>query len=301
MAEPNTLLNTVKQNAPLLANPNAPQAQQTGLAPTAGEQTEQAQGLMATAQTGKALQPGTGQARLSSIGEKLASMNTLMGAQQVTQQAGLQSMAQEQQGAFAQQQQQGALATISQQRLDMTQDFNNKIKGMMQDQSQNLATLDVSKDKSRVEQMGFMLRLGNEEYINKLQTEGAKARLDSKASFDDALNRTVFADETSMLNNNLQFRSMMGADQRQFNQDLSTIDLDFSLQMAQAENKAASSQMMWSGIGTAAGSLAGSTKVRNYASSTYDAMTAPGDTDASEGGFAGGDTGDAGGGVGDIT
>src|SRR5579885_930465 len=201
MAAPNTLLDTVKANAPLLANPTSQPAQQAGLAPTTGEQTEQAQSLMGVAQTGKALPAATGQARLSAIGEKLASMNTLMGAQQIQQSAGLQSVAQGQQAQAELQKQQAGLANVSQQRVSLVEDYNNKIKGMMADQQMNLQKVDLQQDQSRMEQMGAMMRLSNDQYVTNLNNQATKARLDNNVAFNDALNRSVFASEYNMFDN----------------------------------------------------------------------------------------------------
>ncbi len=151
------------------------------------------------------------------------------------------------------QKQQAGLANVSQQRVSLVEDYNNKIKGMMADQQMNLQKVDLQQDKSRMEQMGAMMRLSNDQYVTNLNNQATKARLDNNVAFNDALNRSVFASEYNMFDNNLQFRSMIGADDRTFERDLANINLDFAVQMAQADNKAASSQMMWSGIGSVGG------------------------------------------------
>jgi len=249
MASP--LLDTVKQNSAAMASPTSPL-----MAPgvTGGENTQQVQSLMGTAQTGKDLGPAAGgQAKLSSLGEKLAGVNNLMQAQQQQQQALVQSTQQEQQEQGQQQQFQQSSKAVSQQRVEALQSFNTSLTGMLQDQSGRLQQLDLANDKSRLEFMGQMLRLGNDKYITSLETEGAKSRLDSALGFQQALAQTVFADEESLLGNNLTFRNMLASDDRTLTRQLGAMDLEFSQQLARVKGKSAATTTMWSGIGTAAG------------------------------------------------
>lgn len=256
MASP--LLDAVKQGTAGMAAPGTPTAA-PGLQPTGGTQTEQLAGLTATAQTGKAVQPQQGgTSRLSALGEKLANVQTLMGAQAIQQQGILQNTAQAQQEQIQQQQYVAQATQVSQQRLDAQQTFNNKIKGMFQDQNNSLANLHMQDDKSRAEQMGVMLRLGSERYVTQLSDAASKARLDSSANFQAALTASVFSDETALMSTSLQFRNYAAADARAATAQLANMDLDYALQVAQTENKAASGQAMWSGVGslTSAGALA---------------------------------------------
>jgi hypothetical protein len=249
MASP--LLDTVKQNAAAMATPSSPQGAATGLQPTGGTQTEQLAKLTATAQTGKEQQPAMGgQARLSAIGEKLANIQTLTGAAAIQQQGLMQSDAQAQQEQIQQQQYAAQATQISQQRLDVMASFNNQVKGMYQQQASELQQLHTQDDKSRAEQMGTLLRLGDEQYITQLNDAATKSRLDNQVNFQAALNQSVFANETSLMSTNLQFRNYMGSDARSAAQQLNNMDLDFALQIARQDNKAASTRALWSGAGS---------------------------------------------------
>jgi len=245
-----SLLDTVKQNSAALASPaaNPLLASATGLAPTVGEATEGIAGLTATAQTGKALGPGQ-TPKLSSLGERLASVNALNQAKDISKQAQLQGVSLDQQADQLQQQHSQAVTQLNEQQLDTHQAFNQQVKGLLFDQQNQLKQLDLSRDKARMEQAGFMLRLGNQQYTDKLQMEGQRARLDNAAAFNEALQRSVFADELDLLSNSLDFRNYMMADTRDAQRQLGEMDIEFAIQIAASEAKAANSQMMWSGVG----------------------------------------------------
>lgn len=255
-----SLLDTVKQNSSSLAAPTPasnPLLAATGLQPTAGEATEGTAQLAAIGQTGKAVS-GTGglNTRLSSLGERLASVQALNQAKDVAKEAQLQGVSLDQQQDALQQQFQQQNTQLSEQRIGMQEQFNTQLKGIMQDYRNQLTGLNLSKDKARMEQVGFMLRLGNQQYIDQLEQEGRKSRLDNSVSFNEELQRSIFADELDLFSSSMEFRNYLFADARDSQRQLSEIDIDFAMQIAGAENRAASGQMMWSGIGTVAGKAA---------------------------------------------
>ena len=256
-----SLLDTVKQNTSALASPTGPQAAATGLQPTGGESTAAIQSLTSVAQTGKDLGPSTGggQARLSALGEKLAAVNTLAGAQTIQQQGAIQNTALSQQSEAQQQQYVGQVQEVTQQRVAAQQSFNDKTQDLLTQHQGQMSKLESQDMRSRTEQMGFMMRLSNDKYVTQLHDESTRSRLDEGTNFQEALTRTVFAQESDMFNSDLTFRNLMRADQRTFTQQMGDIDIDWALRFAQADNKAAATTMMWSGIGSlaSAGAKAG--------------------------------------------
>lgn len=255
-----SLLDTVKQNSSALSasTPDSnPLLSQTGLAPTVGEATEGTAQIAAVGQTGKALNQQAGlNTRLSSLGERLASVQALNQAKDVTKEAQMQGVSlDQQQDALAQQFNQQN-TQISENRVAAQEQFNTQLKGMMSEYTSQLKGLNLQKDKARMEQAGFMLRMGNQQYIDKLQMEGRKSRLDDAIAFNEELNRSVFSQELDLFSNSLEFRNLMQADARSFQQQLGNMDNEFAMQIAMADNKAAGSQMMWSGIGSAVGGAA---------------------------------------------
>lgn len=244
------LLQTVKQNSAAMTSGSSPLAAQTGMQATGGDQTQQTAQLMGVAQTGKDLGPGIGgQAKLSALGERLANVNTLMSASALQQAGSMQSEAQQQQAEAQQQQTQGQMRQLSQEHLDQVESFNNQLSGIMQNKADEIQRMVLSDDKSKVEQVGLMLRLGNDKYMDQLSAAATRARLDNQASFQIALNTSVFAQETQLLGSSLEFRNYLQADRRAATDQLANMDIDFALQIATADNRAAAATTMWSGVG----------------------------------------------------
>lgn len=256
------LLDAVKAGSAALATPSAggPGQLSSPVAAgiTAGENTEQAAKLVGTAQTGKEFAPGaSGMARLSAVGERIAAMSTLMSGQALQQQGALQSAAQAQQAAATQQQFAQQTAQLDQKTLDMRVDFTNKLNGVVQQSEEELQHLTLADNRSKAEQVGTMLRLSNDQYMTALNDRASRARLDNAASFKASLASTVFAQETQLLGNNLQFRNILQQSHRDALDSIASMDLDFALGMATAQWKGEAGAQMWSGVGTAGSVLAG--------------------------------------------
>ena len=216
--------------------------------PLGPSQTSQLQQL-SQATSGRAPTQSTGP-RMSNVGEQLANQQTQLQLQQVAQA--------EQQGQ--QQVQQQAEQVVKEEQLvqrDMTEQSARFMDQLMNDQlgvlqqfSKGEKQLNLKKDKARLEQIGFTLRLNNDKYINKLQEEGFRARLDNEAVFEEELARSIFAEELDLFRDNLDFRAMMGASDRDFQEQVASMDLNSAIELANASAQSAASQQMWSGIGT---------------------------------------------------
>lgn len=233
-----TLLDIVNKKAqvnPQQANPLGP------------SQTSQLQQL-SQATSGKA--GGTQSApRISNVGEQLANQQTQLQLQQVGQQEQQAQVQTEQTARQVVQEDQFAQKEFTEQTARFMDGLMNEQLGVLQAFSRGEKQLNLKKDKARLEQVGFTLRLNNDKYINKLQEEGFRARLDNDAQFEDELARSIFADELDLFRDNLEFRAAMGADDRQFTEMMAGMDLNSALELANAQSQAAAAQQMWSGIG----------------------------------------------------
>lgn len=270
------LLDQVKQGSASLASTSGPMASQTGLQTTGGENTAQVQKLTSAAQTGKELGPTAGGgAGLSAIGEKLAALNTRMQASAI-QEGGLeQSTAQQQQAAAQQQSFTQQADLISQKRLDMRADFNNKLNGMVQQSQEQLQSLTQQDNRSKAEQMGTLMRLSSDQYVTKLNDAATRARLADASQFKVTLAATVFDQESDLLGSNLQFRNILQQDHRAAVASVANMDLDFAMALATAQNKSAAGTQMWSGIGSVGGAAASAGVT--YANSLSEAEAPPQD------------------------
>lgn len=236
MAE--SVLGRLQQNLAKMAAP----------APVEGVLGEQrAVESFAAAASGKAISPGEGPAR-STQAEKSLATEVNRGLQNLSQ-----DMRMEQVG-FAQQQK----AQEDKAELDnkiLSEQYVNMQESMLAKQQEILTSfvrsdreLDLNKDKAKAEQFGFNLRLSNKLYVQNLQQEAAKARLVDSTNFQEELMRSVFAEEQDLFADSLEFRRLMAADEREFNELVANIDINFALQVAAAQNEEANQRMMWEGI-----------------------------------------------------
>lgn len=131
-------------------------------------------------------------------------------------------------------------------RLDQFHQIQSKI---LQEFSTGQRQLDLNKDKAKMEQLGFAARLSNDQYVRSLQEQANKSRLSDAARFEEELTRTVFAEEEALFRDNLDFRALMSADQRQFTEATAQIDLDFAMSLANAQSRQANENQMWTGVG----------------------------------------------------
>lgn len=208
---------------------------------------QQAQTL-ARATTGKAVGLGStpalseqqqGQAQLQT---QQAQAEVTQAGQQVAQQLGRAETQLKQEVRRSQRQ-------LSERELSLKEQMFQKLDSTLNQYSQEFGKLEMDKSAAQAEQVGFMLRLGSEQYVHKLQIEGAKARLTDKFAFQEALQRAIFSEERQTLQNNLRIRSMIRSEDRQFREQLQEFDLDTALAMAAIETQANNAVLRYQGVG----------------------------------------------------
>ena len=229
-------------------------------------QTAQVQQLL-QAKSGKAVGP-TAAPGISNIGEKVAAQQAQIAEQQVQQQGMLQGQAIQQQASEQAQQAQIQGRQLDERTLDQMDEFTRNHNAILDDYNRGIKQLDLNKDKSKLEQIGFNLRLNNDKYVTDLQREGRRSRLDNEIKFNEELTRTIFADEEDLLRNDLNFRALIGANDRDFREEIGNISISHALDIADTEAKAANSQMMWQGIG--AMTSAGIKGYESYSAGSFD-------------------------------
>jgi hypothetical protein len=245
----NNLLDTIKKN---MQQPTGSPSQlaitpQQGAQASDINQTSQVSKLLA-AGSGKATAPGASPTT-SNLAEQIQQNQAQLAQDQVAQQG--------QQQAFQLGQQQRAQEQkVSQQNRQLTEqglaqqdEFTRQNEALLNSYQNGTKQMNLQKDKARLEQLGFDLRLGNQQYLDNLQREGARSRLDNQVSFGESLQRAVWDDENELFSDSLEFRTILGADQRSFNDQIAQMDLDFAMQVANAQAQEANQRMMWEGIG----------------------------------------------------
>ena len=139
---------------------------------------------------------------------------------------------------------------LSEQQANQVQDYRNKAMGILQNLTQQRGQLSLSREKSATEQAGFLIRQSSKSYIDTLQLEGRKSRLDTQMGFKNALIENTFKDEQDLLASNLTFRRALSADQRDFTKWISQMDLDTALQIASASAQASATAGKLSALST---------------------------------------------------
>ena len=214
------------------------------------DQTVQASRLL-RAKSGKAVS-GPEVSRVP-VGEQAAVQQTQLGLEQLRPQAALQA----QQVGTAEQAQQEAAGREERQiaqsrRIDTVQ---NRIQTerLLNDLARDKQSLNLDKDRARLEQAGAYLALQDQQYVDRLQDEGRRARLDDKATFKEELQKSIFGDNTDLLQTQLGNRSILDANDREFRRALKNIDLATAAALVRNEIATSNEQAKWEGIGNIIG------------------------------------------------
>lgn len=246
-----TLMDTIKNNMQSAAQPapTAPQASDTNI-------TGQTQKLL-QAKSGKAVGPAA-TPRISNVGEQVSNLQTTLAQNQLAQQAAVgtqqitnQVQNQEDQLKLAEQQHQFEANKLE-------ADYTKNEEAMMDQYIKGQKQLNLQKDKSKFEQVGFKLRLQNQTYTDNLKREASRAQLDNDRKFKEEQARTIFAEEHDLFEDDLDFRSAIFSDKLAFNEQMANMSIDQAISMAGMASQQASQNSLFTGIGniTSGGSSA---------------------------------------------
>ncbi len=210
-------------------------------------QQQQQAGSINQAVSGKAPVAGPGPSR-STLGTQVAAAQTNQAASNQQQQADVQAALINQQAEQQQAEKQLSNEALDEQSLGMRQQMLQRQSEILNEFTQGGRQLDLTKDKSKMEQLGFNMRLSNEQYLNQLQIQGQKSRLNDATAFQEEMKRTIYSDEEELMRDDLEFRRLLSADSRDFKDLLAQLDISTALDIAKAENSAANQRAMWEGV-----------------------------------------------------
>lgn len=211
------------------------------------DETQKAQSIL-SARSGKAGGSGTAP-RQSSIGEALAAQQGAVAGQQLNQQANVAAVQLGQQQEQNKSQLEQGMSQLNEKDIDTQENYNRQATSILNDLARKGEELDFKKDKAKLEQAGFNMRLSNEQYVKNLKREGEKSRLSNANNMKEAIANTVFGNEQDLLKDDITFRNVLKAKDRGYRDQLANINLDFAMKMSQAENEAANNRAMWTGAG----------------------------------------------------
>jgi hypothetical protein len=232
-----TLLNKLKEQL------QAPTSQPTNL----GGQTDTVRGLL-QAKSGKEVQ-SSGAPRQSSIKEKMAEQQTRQAGQQLQQAGQIQAAQLEEREADI-----GQREVIQEQQFqenlkNIQANFDQRSNSILQQFESGQKRLDNSRDLEELEQVGFEARLQNKQYIDQLTSEGDKKRLDNSLVFKQEMARNVLKDNQDLLTNDLAFKAITEADDRQFQREIADMDINYAMDIANNAAKSASQRQTIEGVG----------------------------------------------------
>lgn len=141
--------------------------------------------------------------------------------------------------AASQQQKQAELTgrKQTQQKQAVEQEFARKSMSTLKELDRNLDKLSTEQRGAKLEQLGTEARLSNKQYIDKLNLEGAKSRLNDKIGFKEQAYKTIFDNDISLFKDNIAFKKMQDLDDDQFKRLLAQIDINTALEMARQATK----------------------------------------------------------------
>ena len=213
-----------------------------------GQQTQLQQAARAT-QAGAGGLGFTGAGRGSRQAERFA-LAEVAGQEQQIQQAEQMQAAQVDQAARQQEQQfQFQAADMEERQLNSRMEWSNQASQVIGNFTKESFKLDMARTRSAVEFSTTMMRMANEDYVDRLRIEGQRSRLDDSVSFKEAMTQAIFKDELDMFIGDLNFRSMVMADSRAQRDAVAAVDLDFALSMGRSQAAAAAATQTYQAIG----------------------------------------------------
>ena len=235
------------------------QPNQAGLGAGMQDTGAQTQRLL-QAKSGKQV-AGSGPAA-SSLAEQQAVTQTgqqLEGVQRRGQLVGLQ---QKQTGEAQEQAADVKGQQLEQKQQQFRQQLGRKKEELGAERNRAVEELDFKKSAAATEQMGILSRLSADKYVNQLQTEGAKRRLDDSNEFKLAMQETIYDDMKELIESDLDFKKMLGADDREFQKELQEMDINAAMAVIRSQIRGRENERMWEAIsglaGAGAEALAGS-------------------------------------------
>lgn len=199
------------------------------------------------AKSGKAV--GGPATALSTQQEQAALAQTAQQMQPVEAAAQTQAMAQEQQAREVEQRAGQQQAEIAQTRAANKMQTQLRTDQLLQELEQGRGRIDLAKYQSNLEQVAFNLRLDNKEYVDNLQREGERARLNDRLQFEKQLALSTLAGNKELLERQLGNKSVLSASDREFSKRMAEMGVQNAWQIINNDIKATREAGQWSAIG----------------------------------------------------
>lgn len=106
------------------------------------------------------------------------------------------------------------------------------------------------KDAAQLEQLAFEMSMANKAYVDELIRVGKLRGLQDEVAFKKEMTALMLGDQMAALLDDMNFKSIMAADQREFEKEIANMDIAHALAIADAEVKASTTSAIITGVGT---------------------------------------------------
>jgi len=121
---------------------------------------------------------------------------------------------------------------------------------------QSQKELEFRRDASALEQLGFNLSLQDQQYTATVDRMGRRRMLKDDIQWREEMELMRLGDNFSQVMDELAFRESFNADRREWEEELSKIDINAALDLAMAAIEDENNRMLWTGIGEAGAAAA---------------------------------------------
>lgn len=167
--------------------------------------------------------------------------------QQVAGQQTAQALQTQQTGIIEKGQQ--AQAQTTQQLSNVQQDAANRASTILANLQQGQEKLSADQFREQSETAAFNIRLSSQEYVSNLQRAGQQSLLQNENNFQEEYYKSVFADSTGTLISQTALKQIADSTDRQFQQQLATIDINFAIKLATMSRTQANAGQIATGAG----------------------------------------------------
>lgn len=221
------------------------QPQQVGMT----DQTGKLASLL-RAKSGKAV--GGGDTAQSSLGEQQANTQTNQQLGQVSGQAASQNAGIQAQNTAQQSGLQNQKAEIVQTNKFNTQQTQIQTNQLLQQYEQNKGQLSEDQQKAQADQIGFNLRMQNQQYVDNLQRAGDMSRLGDQLQFQTQMAQQTFGDNENLLKQQLGNRSVLDASNQDFERAMGQMTTDQAYDAFHNAMSNEKQRAVYTGIGSVA-------------------------------------------------
>lgn len=167
---------------------------------------------------------------------------------QLGQAAQLQGVAIGQAAAGQEEEQRQREQAVEAQRAETSLRGRIQTESILQNLEQGRAELGEKQRQLGLEQVASNLRLQDRKYVDDLRREGERARLKEDLSFDEALKKSIFADNMELLKLKIGNRSILDASDRDFNKALASMDINEAIRIQRSSMESDKQRALIGGV-----------------------------------------------------